>query len=81
MSKQKISAKQTKPRCYNYIIELNGTFITEKYNHRNFKNSVDGVNNIVEMTEERINELEESDQNSPKVNNREKTGPHPKKKS
>lgn len=32
------------------------------------------------MTEERINELEEYEQNSPKVNNREKTGPHPKKK-
>ena len=33
------------------------------------------------MTEERINELEEYEQNSPKVNNREKTGPHPKKKA
>lgn len=32
MGKQKISEKQTKLRCYN--IELNGTFRTEKCNHR-----------------------------------------------
>ena len=32
------------------------------------------------MTEERINELEEYEQNSPKVNNREKTGPPTQKK-
>ena len=39
-----------------------------------FKNSVDGVNSIVEMTGERINELEEYEYNSPKLNNREKRG-------
>lgn len=59
MEKRKISAKRIKLRCYNYNIELNGTFRTEKCNHRNFKNSVDGVNSIVGMTEERISELEE----------------------
>ena len=36
MEKQKISAKQTKPRCYNYNTELKGTFRTEKCNPTNF---------------------------------------------
>ena len=39
-----------------------------------FKNSVDGVNSTVEMTEERISELEEYEQNSPKLSSREKRG-------
>ena len=45
-----------------------------------FKNSVDGVNSIVEMTEERINKLEEYEENSPNLSSREKTGQKKKKK-
>lgn len=49
--------RKCQQRNWSYLKRTNGNYRTEKYNNRN-KNSLDELNNRMEMTEDRIKELQ-----------------------